>query len=110
MISIVLPTEESIKSFTFIFQSFCLNFKSTFTTFREFVIDFWSDFRKTPHDDCLCCFISQLTTRKNKTNVKVAANNINIKIHQLFVKQRIFNVRVTIRQQIISVDLRRTCP
>ena len=30
--------------------------------------------------------------------MKVAASNVNIKIHQLFFKQRIFGVRVTIAQ------------
>ena len=46
---------------------------------------------------------------KNKTNMKVAACNINIKIHQLFSKQRILDVRVTIAQRKISGDLTRTC-
>ena len=45
----------------------------------------------------------------NKTNMKVVASNINIKIHQLFSKQRILGVRVTIVQQKMSVDLTRTC-
>ena len=35
---------------------------------------------------------------ENKTNMKVAANNINIKIHQLFFKQRILGVCMTIVQ------------
>ena len=35
---------------------------------------------------------------KNKTNMKVAASNINTRIHQLFSKQLIFGVRVTIVQ------------
>ena len=47
---------------------------------------------------------------KNKANMKVAASNINIKIHQLFSKQRILGVRVTIAQRKISGDLTRTCP
>ena len=42
-------------------------------------------------------------------NMKTAANNINIKIHQLFSKQRILGVSVTIEQWKISVDLTRTC-
>ena len=46
---------------------------------------------------------------KNKTNMKVPASNINIKIHQLFSKQRILSVRETIVQWKISVDLTRTC-
>ena len=39
---------------------------------------------------------------KNKSYVKVAASNINIKINQLFSKQRIFGARVTIAQRKIS--------
>ena len=46
---------------------------------------------------------------KNKANMKVAASNINIKIHQLFSEQLIRGVRVTIAQRKISVDLTRTC-
>ena len=42
IIGIVLQTEESIKSFTSIFLGFCLNSKSTFTIFKEFIT-----FRKT---------------------------------------------------------------
>ena len=46
---------------------------------------------------------------KNKSNMKVAASNINIKIHQLFPEQRIFGICVTIVQRKISVDFTRTC-
>ena len=46
---------------------------------------------------------------KNKTNMKLAASNLNINIHQLFTKQLIIDVRVTIAQQKISGDLKRTC-
>ena len=46
---------------------------------------------------------------KNKTNMKLAASNLNINIHQLFTKQRIIGVRVTIAQWKISGDLKRTC-
>ena len=46
---------------------------------------------------------------KNKTNMKVAVSNISIKIHQLFSKQRILGVRLTIAQRKISGDLTRTC-
>ena len=35
----------------------------------------------------------------NETNRKVAASNINIKINQLFFKQQIIGVRVTIAQR-----------
>ena len=46
---------------------------------------------------------------KNRENMKVAASNINIKIHQLFSEQRILGVHETIAQRKISVDLTRTC-
>ena len=46
---------------------------------------------------------------KNKANMKVAASNININIHQLFSEQRILGVSVTVVQRKISVDLIRTC-
>ena len=36
---------------------------------------------------------------QNEPNMKVAASNVNIKIHQLFFKKRIFDVRVTIAQR-----------
>ena len=36
---------------------------------------------------------------ENEPNIKVAANNVNIKIHQLFFKQRVLGVRVTIAQR-----------
>ena len=41
---------------------------------------------------------------KDKTYIEVASN-VNIKIHQLFSKQRIVGVRVTIVQRKISGDL-----
>ena len=46
---------------------------------------------------------------KNKTNMKVAASNTNIKTHRLFSKQWILGVRVTIVQRKMSVDLTQTC-
>ena len=36
---------------------------------------------------------------ENESNMKVAASNVKIKIHQLCFKQRIFGVRVTIAQR-----------
>ena len=45
---------------------------------------------------------------ENEPNMKVAASNINIKIHQLFFKQRILGVRVTIAQRKTSGGLTRT--
>ena len=41
-------------------------------------------------------------------NMKVAASNVNIKVHQLFFKKRIFGVRVTIAQRKTSRGLTRT--
>ena len=46
---------------------------------------------------------------ENELNMKVAASNINIKIHQLFSKQRILSVRMTLAQRKTSGDLTRTC-
>ena len=46
---------------------------------------------------------------KNKAYMEVAASNINIKIYQVFSKQRILGVRMTIVQRKISGDLTRTC-
>ena len=46
---------------------------------------------------------------KNKTYMKVAASNINIKIHQLFSKQRVLGVHMIIIQRKILGDLRRIC-
>ena len=45
---------------------------------------------------------------ENKPSMKVVASNVNIKIHQLFFKQRIFGVRVTIAQRKTSGSLTRT--
>ena len=46
---------------------------------------------------------------KNEANIKVAASNVNIKIHQLFSKQRILGVRMTIAHRRTSGELARTC-
>ena len=45
---------------------------------------------------------------ENEPNMKVAASNVNIKIHQLFFIQRIFGVHVTIAQRKTSGGLTRT--
>ena len=45
---------------------------------------------------------------ENELNMKVAASNVNIKIHQLFFIQRIFGVHVTIAQRKTSGGLTRT--
>ena len=56
------------------------------------------------------CFCSVLYSNdyKNKTNMKVVANNINMKIHQLFSEQRILGVCASIVQRKISGDLTQT--
>ena len=46
---------------------------------------------------------------KTEPNMKVAASNINFKIHQLFSEQRIRGVRMIIAQWKTSGDLTRTC-
>ena len=44
---------------------------------------------------------------ENEPKMKVTASNVNIKIHQLFFKQRILSVRVTIAQRKTSGGLTR---
>ena len=66
---VILATKQNIKSSTFIFLGFCLNFKSTFTI-KKFMNDFWNE---------------------------------------LFSKQRILGVRMTIAQRKTSGNLTRTC-
>ena len=83
-----LATEQSIKSFSFIFLGVCLYFKSTFTI-KKFMNDFWNDFSRTPHDGCFCSMFYIAIDYENEPNMKVAASNVNIKIHQLFSKQQI---------------------
>ena len=61
--------------------------------------DLWNDFRRTPHDDASASMFYIEIDYKNKTNMKVAASNINIKIHQLFSKQQILGVRMMIVQR-----------
>ena len=46
---------------------------------------------------------------KNEANIKVAASNVNIKIHQLFSKQRILGIRMTIAYRRTTGELARTC-
>ena len=46
---------------------------------------------------------------KNEANIKVAASNVNIKIHQLFSKKRILGVCMTIAHRRTSGELARTC-
>ena len=45
---------------------------------------------------------------ENELNMKVAASNLNIKIHKLFSKQQILDVRETIARRKISGGLTRT--
>ena len=104
IIGTVLRAEHSIKFFTSIFQDFCLNLKSIITIIKELMNGFWNDFTRTAHDACF-----YLYGYKNKTNIKVAVSNVNIKIHQLFSKQRILDVCVTIAQWKISGNLTRIC-
>ena len=107
IIGIVLTTEQSVKLFKFISQGFCLNFKSTFTFLKQFMNDFGMIYENTLRRLFrLICFISRLTIKIN--HMKVAARNINIQTHQLFSKQRIYDVSVTIVQRKMSGDLTRT--
>ena len=45
---------------------------------------------------------------ENEPNMKIAASKVNIKINQLFLKQRILRVRMNITQRKTSGDLTRT--
>ena len=45
---------------------------------------------------------------ENEPNMKVAASSVNIKINQMFFKQQILGVRVTISQRKTSGGLTRT--
>ena len=45
---------------------------------------------------------------ENEPNMKVAASNVNIKIHHLFSKQRILGARMAIAQRKTSGGLART--
>ena len=98
IIDIFQSTEQSIKSFTFIFQGFRLLNQTFGTTLGE----------QLPMTASANTFYIAIDF-KNKTNMKLAASNLNINIHQLFTKQRIIGVRVTIAQRKISGDLKRTC-
>ena len=65
--------------------------------------DFWNDFSRN-----FTMSTSAITIDyENEPNMKVAASNVNIKIHQLFFKQRILRIRVTIAQRKTSVGLTR---
>ena len=56
--------------------------------------DFWNDFSRN-----FTMAASAITIDyENEPNLKVAASNVNLKIHQLFSKQRILGVRVTTAQ------------
>ena len=98
IIDIFQSTEQSIKSFTFIFQGFRLLNETFGTTLGE----------QLPMTASANMFYIAIDY-KNKTNMKLAASNLNINIHQLFTKQLIIDVRVTIAQRKISGDLKRTC-
>ena len=101
---VILATEQSIKSFSFIFLGFYLYFKSTFKI-KMFMNDFWNNFSRTPHDGS---FFHFAIAYKNEVNMKVAACNVNIKIHQLLFKHWVLGVHVTIVQRKTSGDLTRT--
>ena len=101
-----LATEQSIKSFSFIFLGFYLYIKSTFTI-QKFMNDFWNDFSRTPRHGTSASMFYIVIDYENEPNMKVAASNANIKIH-LFSKQPILGVRMTIAQRKTSGGLTRT--
>ena len=103
---VILATEQSIKSFSFIFLGFYLYIKSTFTI-QKFMNDFWNDFSRTPRHGTSASMFYIVIDYENEPNMKVAASNANIKIH-LFSKQPILGVRMTIAQRKTSGGLTRT--
>ena len=101
---VILATEQIIKSLSFVFLGFWLYFKSTFM--KKSMNNFWNDFSRTPHDGCFCKYMFYFAIDyENEPYMKVAASDVNIKTHQLFFKQRILSVRVTIAQRKISRGL-----
>ena len=64
IIGVIVATEQSIKSFTFIFLTFYLYFKQAFNI-KKFMYDFWDDFSRTTHDGWLLFLVtmSQLTIK-----------------------------------------------
>ena len=92
-----------------IFYVFCLSFKLTFTIFEEFKNDFPNHFSRVPTMAASADMFFITIDYKNKTNMKVAATNENIKMHQLLSRQRILGVNVTIVEAKISRELTRTC-
>ena len=87
-----------LKSCTLIFQDVCLNFKPTFTIFKEFVI-----FGGISGVHLIMAASAYI--HNDKTYMEVAASNINIKINHQFSKQRILGVSVTIEQWKFSGEL-----
>ena len=71
--------------------------------------NFWNDFSRTPHNGCISSMFYIAIDYKNEPNTKVAASNANIKIPELFSKQRILGIYVTIAHRKTSGDLTRTC-
>ena len=93
-----MPTEQSIKSCTLIFQDVCLNFKPTFAIFKEFMT-----FGGISGVHLIMAVSAYI--HNDKSYMKVAASNINIKTHHQFSKQRILGVSVTIEQWKFSGEL-----
>ena len=90
------------------FSRLLLNFKSTFKI-KKFMNDFWNDFRRTPPMAASTSMFYFAIDYKNEPNMKVAASNVNIKVHQLFSRQRILGVRVIIVHRKTSGNFARTC-
>ena len=60
--------------------------------------DFWNDLAEHTKIAAPANMFYIAIAYENEPNMKAAASNVNIKIHQLFSKQRILAVRVTIAQ------------
>ena len=83
-----------------IFQGFCLNFKSTFTIFKEFISSFWDDFRRKCHDGCFGWYILYHKTLKC-INIKILVDlvKITMKLILIFLSNSFFNSFMKMKNQ-----------
>ena len=78
----ILATKQSLKSFSFIFLGFFLYFKSTFTIKKLMTFGMTLAEHLTMAASANMFYFA--IDYENEPNMKVAASNVNIKIHQLF--------------------------
>lgn len=85
-IAIVVATEQSVEFFTFIFQGFHLNLNHFLRLMNVFMKNFRTmTFRRVLGEHLMMASSTNMfyiaNDYKKKTNIKVAASDINIKIH-----------------------------